>query len=110
MFKTPASHIDLFPTILDCFGRVGNESNGRSLRPLIEGRETGKDRVAVSEWAGTAVPGFMVCDGRWKLMFGSKRGAVSSVRFTTCRPIRENSTISSATIPTAKNNAPKPSA
>ena len=50
-------------------------NDGRYLRPLIEGRETGKDRVAVSEWAGTAVPGFMVCDGRWKLMFGSKRGS-----------------------------------
>ena len=73
--KAPSGHVDLFPTILDYLDRPGHESNGQSLRPLIEGRESGKDRVAVSEWAATALPGFMVTDGRWKLMFASKRGS-----------------------------------
>ena len=75
VINAPASHIDLFPTILDYLNRPGHESNGRSLRPLIEGRETGKDRIAVAEWPATALPGFMVCDGRWKLMFGAKRAS-----------------------------------
>ncbi len=73
--KAPAGHMDLFPTILDYLNRPGHESNGRSLRPLIEGRETGKDRVAVSEWPAAALPGFMITDGRYKFMFASKRGS-----------------------------------
>lgn len=73
--KAPAGHIDLFPTILDYLGQPEHESHGRSLRPLIEGRDTGKDRIAVSEWPATALPGFMVTDGRWKLMLASKRGS-----------------------------------
>ncbi|CAN5660943.1 sulfatase [soil metagenome] len=71
----PAGHIDLFPTILDYLERPGHESHGQSLRPLIEGRNTGKDRVAVSEWPANALPGFMVCDGRYKFMFASKSGS-----------------------------------
>jgi hypothetical protein len=44
---------------------------------LIEGRDAGFDRVAVSEWPSKALPGFMVCDGRWKLMFGVSAAARS---------------------------------
>ena len=73
--NAPASHIDLFPTILDYLNCPGHGSNGRSLRPLIEGRESSKDRVSVSEWPAAALPGFMVTDGRWKLMFGAKRAS-----------------------------------
>lgn len=74
---SPASHIDLFPTILDYLDQPGHEACGQSLRPLIERRETGKDRVAVSEWPSKALPGFMVCDGPWKLMFGASASARS---------------------------------
>lgn len=77
VIKAPASHIDLFPTILDYCGKPGHESEGSSLRPLIEGREDGKDRIAVSEWPATKVPGFMVCDGRWKLLYGRATNAPS---------------------------------
>ena len=77
VIKAPASHIDLFPTILDYCGKSGHESEGRSLRPLLEGREDGKDRIAVSEWPSTRVPGFMVCDGRWKLLYGRAADAPS---------------------------------
>jgi hypothetical protein len=34
--------------------------------------------VIVSEWNGTAVPGYMLTDGRWKLMFG--RGLTAQAR------------------------------
>ncbi len=68
--KAPVAQIDLFSTILDYCGVGGHESEGTNLRPLIEGRQTGADRIAVSEWNATALPGFMVFDGRYKLMFG----------------------------------------
>ena len=76
--KAPVAQIDLFSTILDYCGKAeGHESEGRDLRPLIEGREDGTDRVAVSEWPSPAVPGYMVCDGRWKLLCGRVANARS---------------------------------
>jgi arylsulfatase A-like enzyme len=66
----PVSHIDYYATILDYLGTAGPQSEGRSLRPLIEGKDNGKDRIAVSEWARGNVPGYMAVDGRWKLLFG----------------------------------------
>ena len=77
VIKAPASHIDLFPTILDYCGKAGNASEGRSLRPLIDGIDPGTNRVAVSEWPATRVPGFMICDGRWKLLYGRTANAPS---------------------------------
>lgn len=70
VIKAPVSHLDLFATILDYCGVAAPESEGESLRPLIEGKSDGAGRFVVSEWPATAVPGFMVCDGRWKLLFG----------------------------------------
>ena len=64
VIQAPASQMDLFSTILDYCGKPGHESEGNSLRPLIEGREEGAGRFVVSEWPNTRVPGFMVCDGR----------------------------------------------
>ena len=66
----PASHLDLFGTILDYLNQPARPTEGRSLRPLIEGWESGAGRVAVSEWPAAQVPGFMVTDGRWKFLFG----------------------------------------
>ena len=77
LIDSPASHIDLFPTILDYLGKSGHATEGRSLRPLIDGREKGTDRVAVSEWPTTRTPGFMICDGRWKLLYGREAKAPS---------------------------------
>jgi len=77
VIKAPASHIDLFPTILDYCGKTGNESEGRSLRTLIDGIDPGTNRVAVSEWPASRIPGFMICDGRWKLLYGRAANAPS---------------------------------
>src|SRR5262249_14609963 len=66
----PVAQIDVFSTILDYCGFPGHASEGNDMRPLIEGKEDGSKRYVVSEWNGTAVPGFMVFDGRWKLLFG----------------------------------------
>ncbi len=77
VIQTPASHLDLFPTILDYCGQAGKASEGNSLRPFIEGREGGTDRVVVSEWNSQTVPGFMVFDGRWKYISGQTADASS---------------------------------
>ena len=50
----PVSHLDLFPTILDYLGRPGHAAEGRNLRPLIERRETGADRIAITATARVA--------------------------------------------------------
>ena len=77
VIKLPASHIDLFATILDYCGQTQPASEGLSLRPLIEGRDNGAGRVAISEWNSQTVPGFMVFDGRWKFLFGRSASARS---------------------------------
>jgi len=66
----PTSHLDLHATILDYLNQPARPTEGRSLRPLVEGRESGADRIAVSEWPAANLPGFMVTDGRWKFLFG----------------------------------------
>ena len=66
----PVAQIDLFSTILDYCGVKAPESQGSSLRPLVEGKDQSDSRVAISEWNATAIPGYMICDGRYKLMFG----------------------------------------
>jgi len=75
--QAPAAHIDLFATILDYCGQPASPSEGRSLRPLIDGNEKPQERFAVSEWAAQGVPGYMVYDGRWKLMVGRSATAPS---------------------------------
>jgi arylsulfatase A-like enzyme len=73
----PASQLDLFATILNYCGQPGHASEGRSLRPLMEGKENNTGRVAVSEWSSQGIPGFMLFDGRWKLMCGRSTDAPS---------------------------------
>ena len=68
--QAPVAQIDFFATILDYLGQGSHASEGESLRPLIEGKADGAGRIAISEWHSTHFPGFMVCDGRWKFMFG----------------------------------------
>jgi arylsulfatase A-like enzyme len=77
--ETPVSHLDLFPTILDYCGMESCASEGESLRSMIEDPpgDDVDDRIIVSEWASEGVPGFMVFDGRWKLMFGRTANAPS---------------------------------
>jgi arylsulfatase A-like enzyme len=77
VIKAPAGHIDLFSTILDYCGQAASPSEGRSLRPLIEGKEETQERFAVSEWASQGVPGYMLYDGRWKFMYGRSAAAPS---------------------------------
>ena len=73
----PVTTLDLFATILDYCGIATPESESQTLRPLIDGTSDGAGRFAVSEWPGKVVPGFMVVDGRWKLLFGRAADARS---------------------------------
>ena len=67
--KEPVSHLDYFPTIMDYLNVSGTSSQGRSLRPLIGGKDRSAFDYAVSEWDIDDIPNFMVRTDRWKLLF-----------------------------------------
>ncbi|MEO0415093.1 MAG: arylsulfatase [Verrucomicrobiota bacterium] len=81
------AHIDLMPTLLDLCGvdaPKGIKIDGRSLRPLIEQKETDwADRHLFFQWHRGDTPqryhSFAVVGpkGEWKLMHASNRGAHS---------------------------------
>tara|TARA_B100000809_G_scaffold127796_2_gene125931 strand:- start:7300 stop:9933 length:2634 start_codon:yes stop_codon:yes gene_type:complete len=64
------SLVDLFPTILDYLEIPEQESEGKSLRGLIEGTDTEHGRYAVTEWDwnGDRDPNYMIVQEGWKLM------------------------------------------
>lgn len=68
VIKQPVSLIDLFATILDYTQAGDYKSDGKSLRPLIEGTDK-QDKFIVTEWLwhGDKVPCYMVVSGNWKL-------------------------------------------
>ena len=67
--ETPASLVDMFPTVLDCAGLevADRELPGRSLLQLANEPED-KSRVAFSEYhaAGAIAAAFMIRRGTWK--------------------------------------------
>ncbi len=64
------SHVDLFATVLDYMKIDKHESDGESLRNLIEGKETGHGDYVVTEWdyRGDVSPNYMIVKDGWKLM------------------------------------------
>jgi arylsulfatase A-like enzyme len=64
--STPVSHVDIFATILDYLGMPAHKSDGRSLRPLIEGKGDGGMDFCVSAWDSASGPTLMVRMGKWK--------------------------------------------
>jgi arylsulfatase A-like enzyme len=64
------SLIDLFPTILDYLNIPEHNSNGVSLRGLIDRTDTEHGQYVVTEWdfRGDTTPNFMVLKDGWKLM------------------------------------------
>jgi len=65
------SNLDLFSTILDYTGFGENiKSDGRTLRDLIEGRESDRPDYIVTEWnfRGDIISNYMVVHEGWKLM------------------------------------------
>ncbi len=65
--KTVTGNIDIFPTICDAAGiQKPNDLEGKSIWPVLTGREPGNDRYIFSETYRNGIPGCMVCDQRWK--------------------------------------------
>jgi len=62
------SLIDLFPTILDYLEVPEKESEGESLRGLIEGTDTVHGKYVVTEWDRNNISNYMVVKDGWKLI------------------------------------------
>ncbi len=59
---------DLFPTILDYLDILEQESDGESLRGLIEGTDTIHGQYVVTEWDRENISNYMVVKDGWKLI------------------------------------------
>jgi len=66
------SLIDLFPTILDYLEVPEHESEGKSLRGLIEGTDTTHGKYVVTEWDRDNIPNLMIVKDGWKLIIPDK--------------------------------------
>jgi hypothetical protein len=64
------SLVDLFPTILDYLEVPEHESDGTSLRGLIEGTDEEHGQYVVTEWnsSGDKDPNYMIVKDGWKLL------------------------------------------
>jgi len=62
------SNIDLFPTILDYLEIAERNSEGKSLRGLIEGTDTTHGEYVVTEWDRDNISNYMVVKDGWKLI------------------------------------------
>ncbi len=64
------SHVDLFATITDYLKLGEHNSDGESLRDLIEGKETKHGEYVVTEWnyRGDVSPNYMIVRDGWKLL------------------------------------------
>ena len=64
------SNVDLFPTIMDYLGIGSQKSDGKSLRGLMEGRDSEHGKYVVTEWdyRGDISPNYMIIKDGWKLI------------------------------------------
>ena len=68
--QAPVMNMDLFPTLCDLCGVPKPEGlEGHSLLPLLEGREDGRDRYALSENFRGGFAGRMIRAGDWKYCY-----------------------------------------
>lgn len=70
------SLVDLLPTFMDlaCDGKPPEPAgplHGNSLLPLLDGSQSGTDRIVISEYSseGVCAPSRMLREGRWKYVF-----------------------------------------
>ncbi|MHC4441437.1 MAG: sulfatase-like hydrolase/transferase [Planctomycetota bacterium] len=77
----PASQMNVFATILDYLGLPEHQSQGRSLRNLIGGKDKVSFEYAISEWEKANVPNYMVRTRDWKLMFSrlGRKGKIDAL-------------------------------
>lgn len=64
------SHIDIFSTILDYLDAGDYPADGKSLKPMVEGKEKSYGEYVVTEWnyRGDIQPNFMIVKDGWKLL------------------------------------------
>jgi len=62
------SLVDLFPTILDYLDVAERDSDGKSLRGLIEETDTVHGQYVVTEWDRENISNYMVVKDGWKLI------------------------------------------
>jgi arylsulfatase A-like enzyme len=73
VIDTPTMNIDLFPTLCDMCGLpIPDGVEGKSLMPLFNGTEDGKDRMAFSENYRDGYSGKMVRFQNWKYCYYHK--------------------------------------
>ena len=70
VISDPVSHIDLYATILDYMGVKAGESEGRSLRNIIEGKGNDGIDYCISQWHASSTPAYMIRTKEWKYMCG----------------------------------------
>jgi|GEM_PF-1675779 len=64
----PVQHVDIMPTILDMVNvPIPRQAQGRSLVPILDGRDDGADRVAVTTLGDDSQTMIATADG-WKLI------------------------------------------
>jgi choline-sulfatase len=68
--RTPAMNMDVFPTLMELCGLPAPAGlEGRSLVPVLQGRESGEDRIALAESYRGNFAGRMIRTARWKYFF-----------------------------------------
>lgn len=64
------STLDLYATIMDYLGKKAPESDGKSLRDVIENNKSNREDFLVTEWdyRGDVQPNYMIIKDGWKLI------------------------------------------
>jgi arylsulfatase A-like enzyme len=64
------TNVDLFATILDYTNQAVSQSDGKSLRDLIENKPTDRPNYIVTEWnyRGDTEPNYMIVKDGWKML------------------------------------------
>ncbi len=69
----PVAHVDLYPTIMDMAGVDFSDPAlpGKSLMPVLLGKEAAADRTVFSEWHGVGFPGawYMLANKQYKYIY-----------------------------------------
>jgi choline-sulfatase len=69
----PVSMVDLYPTIIDMAGIDFHDPDmpGKSLLPVLQGKEAATDRTVFSEWHGPGFPGawYMLVNKKYKYIY-----------------------------------------
>jgi len=105
--KAPVAHVDLFATILDYLSISARKSEGRSLRPLIDGKGNGGIDFCVSQWRSGNGPNFMLRTNRWKFLtsYNPKSQTVDALYDLDADPHEMNNLIGKN--PNRKKNLPQ---